>query len=367
MTFSKRISSAILVIVSTLFLVNCSDNSSNSETATADNSTAAISTSENTESKEAAADPVELVVYSSRKEHLIKPLFDLYTEETGVKISYITDKAGPLIARIKAEGENSPVDLFITVDAGNLWFAAESGILQPVESDILTANIPARLRDEKNRWFGLSERARTIVYSTERAKPEELSTYEALADEAFKGRLCLRTSKKVYNQSLVATMINRLGEEAAENVVKGWVGNLATDVFSNDTKTMEAVLAGRCDVAVVNTYYYGRLEEKDPNIPLKLFWPNQASSGVHVNVSGAGIAVHSKKTAQAKKLLEWLASKTAQTQFAQLNHEYPVLNGMAPTGQVQAWGEFKRDPVNIAVAGQLQVAAVKLMDRAGYR
>lgn len=363
MTFSQRISSAILVLVSALFLVNCSDNNSNSDT----NSTGTDTTAASADAKAESTTPVELVVYSSRKEHLIKPLFDLYTAETGVKISYITDKAGPLIARIKAEGENSPVDLFITVDAGNLWFAAESGILQAVESETLTANIPARLRDEKNRWFGLSERARTIVYSTERIKPEELSSYEALADESLKGRLCLRTSKKVYNQSLVATMINRLGEEATENVVKGWVGNLATDVFSNDTKTMEALLAGRCDVAVVNTYYFGRLQEKDPNIPLKLFWPNQETSGVHVNVSGAGIAVHSKQAAEAKKLLEWLSSKTAQTQFAQLNHEYPVLNDMPATEQVQAWGEFKRDPVNIAVAGQLQVDAVKLMDRAGYR
>ncbi|MCB1802821.1 MAG: ABC transporter substrate-binding protein, partial [Gammaproteobacteria bacterium] len=162
----------------------------------------------------------EVVVYSARNEHLIKPLFDRYTEKTGVQISYITDKEGPLLQRLLAEGKRTPADMLITVDAGNLWYAAEQGVLAETDSAVLNANVPANLRDPQGRWFGLSERARTIVYSTERVQPGELSSYEDLADPKWKGRLCLRTSKKVYNQSLVATLIARLGEEKAEQVVR---------------------------------------------------------------------------------------------------------------------------------------------------
>ena len=207
----------------------------------------------------------EVVVYSARNEHLIKPLFDRYTRETGVEIRYITDKAGPLMQRLRAEGKRTPADMLITVDAGNLWHAAQSGVLASVDSAVLNANIPAHLRDSEGRWFGLSERARTIVYSTERVKPGELSSYEDLAEPKWKGRLCLRTSKKVYNQSLVATLIARHGEKQAEQIVRGWVDNLATAPFSNDTKAMQAVAAGQCDVTIVNTYYFGRLQAEQPD------------------------------------------------------------------------------------------------------
>lgn len=309
----------------------------------------------------------EVVVYSSRKEHLIKPLFDRFTKETGIDVSYITDKEGPLLQRLRAEGRRTPADMLITVDAGNLWHAAETGVLAEVDSPVLNANVPANLRDAQGRWFGLSERARTIVYSTERVKPEELSTYEDLADPKWKGRLCLRTSKKVYNQSLVATFIARLGEAEAEKVVKGWVANLATQPFSNDTKTMEAIVAGQCDVAIVNTYYFGRLQKKQPEIPLALFWPNQNTSGVHINVSGAGITKYAKHPEAALKLLEWLSSPEAQRDFAGLNMEYPVNNAVEADPLVAAWGEFKADELNVSEAGRLQGDAIKLMDRAGYR
>ena len=195
----------------------------------------------------------EIVVYTARKEHLVKPLFDAYTEKTGVNIKYITDKAAPLLARLQAEGKNSPADMLITVDAGNLWQAAEKGVLAPVKSEILEQNIPTHLRDPEGRWFGLSVRARTIVYATDRVKKNELSSYENLADPVWKGRLCLRTSKKVYNQSLVAMMIAEKGEKETESVVKGWVNNLAAAPFSNDTKVMEAIAAGQCDVGIVNS------------------------------------------------------------------------------------------------------------------
>ena len=309
----------------------------------------------------------EVVVYSARNEHLIKPLFDRYTEETGTKISYITDKAGPLMQRLSAEGKRTPADMLITVDAGNLWHAAESGVLASVDSPVLNANVPANLRDPEGRWFGLSERARTIVYSTERVKPGELSTYEDLATPKWTGRLCLRTSKKVYNQSLVATLIARHGEEKAEQMVRGWVDNLAAAPFSNDTKAMEAVAAGQCDVTVVNTYYFGRLQKDKPDIKLAIFWPNQDTSGVHINISGAGVTRHAKHPEAAQRLLEWLSSETAQGDFAGLNMEYPVNAKVASDPTVAAWGAFKADELNVNEAGRLQADAIRLMDRAGYR
>ncbi|MCV6627895.1 MAG: extracellular solute-binding protein [Cellvibrionaceae bacterium] len=308
-----------------------------------------------------------VTVYSSRKEHLIKPLFDRYQQNTGVEVRYITDKAGPLMERLLAEGESTPADIFMTVDAGNLWQASQKGLFAPTQSEALERDVPAHLQAANNDWFGLSVRARTIVYATDRVQPSDLSSYEQLADDSWKGRLCLRTSKKVYNQSLVATMIKTLGEEAAEGIVKGWVANLATEPFSNDTKAMEAVAAGQCDATIVNTYYFGRLKKKQPDIGLALFWPNQDGRGVHVNISGAGITKYAKAPAEAQKLLEWLASSEAQGQFAELNQEYPVNPAVAPSAEVQAWGEFKADLVNVEAAGSLQAAAVKLMDRAAYR
>ena len=309
----------------------------------------------------------EIVVYSARKDHLIKPVFDLYTKETDVKIKYITDKAPVLLQRIKAEGENTPADLLITVDAGNLWHAANQGILQPVSSDVLTANIPSYLRDPENKWFGLSLRARTIVYSTERVKPDELSTYEDLAKVEWNGRLVLRTSKKVYNQSLVAMLIKEHGENETTEIVKGWVNNLAAPPFSNDTKVMEAIIAGQGDVGIVNTYYFGRLAKKDPTIPIALFWPNQSSGGVHINVSGAGVVAASKNKATAIAFLEWLSTEKAQQMFADVNMEYPVNPDVPVNPFVASWGAFKQNKINLKNAGENQVAAIQLMDRVGYK
>lgn len=309
----------------------------------------------------------ELVVYTSRNDHLIKPVFDAYTAETGITIRYITDNASALAARIKAEGERTPADLLITVDAGNLWNAAQMELLQPVESVVLDANVPESFTDPDKQWYGLTKRARTIVYSTDRVDPEALSSYEALADPAWKGRLCLRTSKKVYNQSLVATLIERLGTEKAEAVVTGWVGNLATDVFSNDTALMEAIVAGQCDVGIVNTYYYGRMKRDNPQLPLSLFWANQAESGVHINISGGAVTKYAPHPEEAKALLEWMTQPEAQHLLAELNLEYPVNPTVASAEEVKSWGEFSEDDLNVSVAGALQVEAVKLMDRAGYR
>lgn len=309
----------------------------------------------------------EVVVYSARNEQLIKPLFDAYTKETGVQVKFITDKEGPLLERLKAEGEHTPADILITVDAGNLWRAAQEGLLKPVHSKVLQGNIPAHLRDPENRWFGLSVRARTIVYNTKKVKPSDLSTYEELGNPKWKKRLCLRTSKKVYNQSLVAMMISEHGEAKTEQIVKSWVDNLATDVFADDTQVMKAIAAGQCDVGIINSYYYGRLIVKEPNLPLALFWPNQNGSGVHVNISGAGVTKHAKQEQAALKLLEWLSSDKAQNLFSDTNMEYPANPKIAPDKRVAAWGSFKQNLINVSKAGELQDEAVKLMDRAGYK
>ena len=225
----------------------------------------------------------EVVVYSSRIDELIKPVFDAYTAKTGVKVKFITDKEAPLMQRIKAEGQNATADLLLTVDAGNLWQAEQMGILQPIKSEIIDKNIPPQYRSSGHEWTGLSLRARTIAYASDRVKPDELSTYEALADKKWEGRLCLRTAKKVYNQSLTATMIEVNGPQKTEEILKGWVNNLSTDVFSDDIAVLEAINAGQCDVGIVNTYYYGRLHKQKPDLAVKLFWPNQSDlSLIHI-------------------------------------------------------------------------------------
>jgi iron(III) transport system substrate-binding protein len=315
----------------------------------------------------ASASAAEVVVYSARNEQLIKPLFDAYSKESGVQVKFITDKEGALLQRLKAEGQNTPADMLLTVDAGNLWEAAREGLLKPVPSPVLNANVPAHLRDPGNQWFGLSVRARTVFYNNQKVKPADLSTYEDLGSAKWKGRLCLRTSKKVYNQSLVAMMIAEHGEARAEQIVKSWVANLATEPFPDDTKMLEAIAAGQCDVGIANTYYYGRLMEKKAGLPLGIFWPNQQGSGVHVNISGAGVVKHAKHEKEAVALLEWLSSARAQNLFADVNLEYPVNPAVKADAVVAAWGGFKQNPLNVAKAGELQAAAVKLMDRAAYR
>ena len=309
----------------------------------------------------------EVVVYSARIEQLIRPLFEAYTRDSGVQVKFVTDKEGPLMERLKAEGPNTPADILMTVDAGNLWQATQMGLLQPMRSQTLERNVPAHLRDPAGHWFGLSVRARTVVYNTARVKPADLSSYEDLAQPKWKGRLCLRTSKKVYNQSLVAMMIAEHGEARSEEIVRGWVANLAAPVFPDDTKMMEAIAAGQCDVGIANTYYFGRLLQKSPQLPLALYWPNQAGLGVHVNVSGAGVTRHAKNPQAALKLLEWLSSEKAQSLYADANLEYPVNPAVKPDPVVANWGSFKQNNINVAKAGELQAAAVRLMDRAGYR
>jgi iron(III) transport system substrate-binding protein len=239
-------------------------------------------------------------------------------------------------------------------------------LLAKVDSPDLVANIPAHFRDPENRWFGLTARARTIMYNVDTVKPAELSTYEALSDPKWKGRICLRTSGYIYNQSMLATMIKRYGEARTEEIVRGWAVNQPV-LINGDTKILEAIAAGQCDVGITNHYYLARILAKNPTFPVAPFWANQATTGTHVNVSGAGVTAHAKNRANAIKLLEFLSSPEAQQMFADVSMEYPVNPQAGVNPVVAKWGKFKQDDVNVAAAGQFQAAATKLADRAGYR
>ena len=307
----------------------------------------------------------ELLVYSARH-YGQEAAFEAFTRKTGIQVKMLTGNTSELFERLKAEGDRTPADVLLTVDAGNLWNAARAGLLSKVDSPELAAHIPAHLRDPENRWFGLTVRARTIMYNTNKVKPAELSTYEALGDPKWKGRLCLRTSGYIYNQSLLATMIKRHGEARTEDIAKSWVANQPV-LINSDSKILEAIAAGQCDVGVTNHYYLARIVAKDPAFPVLPFWANQQTTGTHVNVSGAGVTTHAKNRAGALKFLEFLSSAEAQQMFADLAFEYPANSQAAINPLVAKWGKFKQDDINIASAGEFHAAATRLADRAGYR
>jgi iron(III) transport system substrate-binding protein len=321
----------------------------------------------------AIASAQEVNVYSARQEALILPLLEKFEAETGIGFKLITAKEDALLQRLRSEGHSSPADVFITTDAGRLQRAKEAGVLQPVDNPVLDKRIPAHLRDKSNYWFGLSQRARVIFYARDRVDPAELSTYEALADDKWQGRICIRSSSNIYNQSLVASMIESHGVEKTEAWAKGLVDNFARKPAGGDTDQLRAAAAGLCDIAVANTYYYGRLvnsdDEKDRAVAdsLGLFWPNQQGRGAHVNVSGAGVAKYAPHREAAVKLLEFLVSDESQSWYAEVNNEYPVVAGAKIPQTLAAWGEFKSDSLNLTRLGENNREAVKLMDRAGWR
>lgn len=315
----------------------------------------------------AAAASEPLVVYSARKYQLVEELFSEYGRQRGIEVKFITDDGAPLVQRLRAEGRNSPADILMTVDAGDLWRAQSAGLLQPVRSEVLSRNIPAHLRDPAGHWFGLSIRARTIAYASQRVQPAALSSYAALGEPQWRGRLCLRSGKHVYNQSLVAILIAEHGEAGAERIVRSWVANLATPPFANDTLLLEAIAAGQCDVGIVNSYYLGRLQAGKPGFPVALHWADQAGGGVHVNISGAGVTRFARNRAEAIRFLEWLSTPAVQARFAGTNYEFAANPEVAPEPVVAAWGPFRQNDVNVGKAGELQPAAVRLMDRAGWK
>ena len=309
----------------------------------------------------------ELTIFTSRQPQLIEPIVEKFSLETGIKVNFLSGNAQELMERIDVEGDSSPADIFMTVDAGVLWQAAERDIFSSTNSKILDENIPSYLRDPENKWFGLSKRARTIVYSNDQFNDNDFSTYEDLADPKWKGKLCLRTSKKVYNRSLMASMIDAYGFEKAKEVVTGWISNLATEVFSNDTNALKAVSSGQCGLTIVNTYYLARLLDDPQYDNLTLFWANQSDRGVHVNISGAGIVKTSKNKQAATLLLEYLSSEKAQDFYASANKEYPVLDRAMVHASIKDWGEFIEDNINVGKLGSLQKEAVFLAQEVGYK
>ncbi len=314
-------------------------------------------------------------IYSARKEALILPILERFRDQTGIEFNLVTGKADALLKRLRMEGEASPADVFITVDAGRLHRAKEAGVLQKIGSESIDAAVPAHLRDADGFWVALSKRARTIIYARDRVDAAALSTYEGLADPTWKGRICIRSSGNIYNQSLVASMIEASGVEQTEAWAEGLVGNFARPPAGGDTDQLRAVAAGECDVAVANTYYFGRLaassKEEDQAVAaaLKVFWPNQGEGdrGVHMNVSGVGITASAQNRESAIRLLEFLVSPEAQTWYAEVNHEYPVVPGVAASETLESFGAFKEDTLNLTALGANNRQAVELMDRAGWR
>jgi iron(III) transport system substrate-binding protein len=304
-------------------------------------------------------------LYTSRH-YGVEPVFTEFTRVTGIEIRFTTGADAVLRERIRAEGRHTPADVYLAVDAGNLWLAARDGLLQPVNSRTLQQNIPAGLRDPGNRWFGLTQRVRTLMYHPERVRPEELSTYEALADPRWRGRLVMRPATHSYTQSLVASMIAAHGEARAEEIVRGWVANQPI-LIDSDTRILETLAAGRGDVAITNHYYLGRLLKTNPAFPVRVFWANQGERGAHVNISGAGVTTHAPNRENAIRLLEWLSGPEGQRLFSHTNNEYPANPAVAPDSIIAGFGAFRRDPLSMAEYGRLQEAAVRLLDRAGYR
>ena len=320
-------------------------------------------------SKEINQEPItgELTIYTSRQPQLLEPILENFSEETGIKVNLLSGNAQELMERIAIEDNESMADIFMTVDAGVLWQAAERGIFSQTESEVLEANVPSYLRDPNGQWFGFSKRARTIVYSSDQYSKSDFSSYEDLADPKWKGKLCLRTSKKVYNRSLIASMIDAYGFDKAKEVVAGWVANLTTEVFANDTNALKAVSSGQCGVTIVNTYYLARLLDDPKYDNLKLFWANQDDRGVHVNISGAGIVKSSKNKEEAQILLEYLSSEKAQDFYASANKEYPVLSSASIAESIKDWGDFFEDDINVSKLGLLQKEAVFIAQEVGYK
>ena len=315
----------------------------------------------------------ELNIYSARKEALIKPLLDRFSEATGTQINLVTGKGDALLTRLQSEGINSPADLLLTVDAGRLYRAQQAGILQPMMSKRLNAAIPQHLQSIDDQWFGLSVRARVIVYAKDRVGVEQLSTYEALAEPRWRGKICVRSSSNIYNQSLVASMLATEGMQYTEAWLEGLVANFARTPAGGDRDQIKAVAAGLCDVAIVNSYYLGgMLRSSDPAqleaaSSVGLFWPNQDGRGTHINISGAGVTRSSQNPELAAQLIAFLASDESQRWYAGMNNEFPVRADIEVSETLRTWGGFDADQLNVTELGRNNANAIMAMDRAGWK
>jgi iron(III) transport system substrate-binding protein len=324
-------------------------------------------------SKNNESTPQVVNLYTDRHYDSDDALYNAFTQETGIKVNIIKGKSDELIERLKTEGADTEADIFITADVGRLHRAKASSLLQPVESQTLISNIPNNLRDNDNHWFGLTKRARVIVYSKERVNPSELSTYEDLANPKWKGKILVRGSDSVYNQSFIASFIEIMGEENAKKLAAGIVANMARDPKGGDRDQAKAIAAGEGDIAIMNTYYFGLMlnssdpEEKKVAEKLAIFFPDQNGSGTHINVSGAGVVKNAKNKENAIKLLEFLSAEKAQKSFAEANYEYPVLKSIEPTELLKSWGSFKEQTISLSKLGELNEEAVMILNEVNWK
>jgi iron(III) transport system substrate-binding protein len=318
-----------------------------------------------------AESPGEVNIYSYRQPYLINPLLAEFTKETGIKTNVIFAAKG-LIERIQAEGRNSPADLLLTVDVGNLTQATNAGIAQPVESQAINAAIPQEYRAKDNEWIGLTRRARVVYASKDRVKQDAI-TYEELADPKWRGKICIRSGQHVYNVALIASMIARHGEAWTEEWLRGVKANLARKPAGNDRLQVKGVYAGECDIAIGNTYYMGAMltdtkhpEQKAWANSVNMLFPNTNDRGTHVNVSGAVLAKNAPNKENAIKLLEFLASDKGQEMYAEVNNEYPVKEGVPWSALVKSWGTFRPDPISLNEIAALRKKASELVDKVGF-
>lgn len=354
----KKLLSFLLVLGTLLVLAACGNSNTDEDTS-------------ETSGDDTAGNEVNL--YTARHYDVDDELYKQFEEETGIKVNLIKGEADELLERIKREGDATQADLFLTADAGRLHRAKEDGILQSVSSDVLDEQVPANFQDEDQMWYGLTKRARVIMYDKEKVDPSELSTYEALAEEEWAGRVLIRSSENIYNQSLFASLIELNGEEEAKEWAAGMVDNFARDPEGGDRDQAKAIAAGVGDVAIMNTYYYGQmLNSEDPEEvkvaeSLGVFFPNQDTTGTHVNVSGAGVVKSSKNKENAIELLEFLSAPEAQETFASANYEYPVNESVEPTELLQSWGDFKEQDISMSALGENNAKAILLFNEVGWK
>ena len=312
-------------------------------------------------------------LYSARKEALIKPLLDKFTQQTGITVNLVTGKADNLITRLKSEGKYSPADLLLTTDVGRLYRAKKQGLTQAILMTDAIADLPVNFRDEQGHWLGLSLRARPLMVSVDSVDAQSITSLEDLISPQWKGRVCIRSSNNIYNQSMVASLITQLGQSAAQEWVNGFVKNFARPPQGGDRDQIKAVAAGLCDVAIANTYYLaGMLSTKDETTlqqakKVNVIWPNQADRGTHINISGVALAKYAPNKDAAIKLIDFFLSKESQLWYATTNHEYPILADIAWSELLQSFGTFKAEEVQLGQLGKLNAEAVQMMDRAGWK
>jgi len=313
-----------------------------------------------------AEDENYINLVSARQEYLIKPILEEFTKDTGIKVNYTISFGNIMINMIKLEGEESEIDAYLANDAGDLYNLQQNGILQPIRSKILEHNIPSHLKDPSKQWYGISMRVRSIVYNTEHVDPTLLKDYISIGDARWKHKLALRTSKKVYNKSMVAMMIAHYGYDKTKKIMQSWVDNLARKPFSDDIKVINYIKENKASIGVVNSYYLAEMLKEDPTLPVKMAFIGDENNRVHINISGIGVTRYAKRKKNAIKLIEWLSSKKGQSLFANMNMEYPVNRRVKPHKVLQKWGKFKQMRINVKKAGELRKEAVQLMREVAY-